>query len=237
MTKSKLIFTVLFAVFFGCTLLTATAQAKDADKPRIVAIGDSLMAWHRGADLSIADAVSRGLGEPVTNRAISGARIIYGLPVSGALGMKITNQFRKDTKADWVIMTGGGNDFMLGCGCGACERRMARLISTDGRKGEVPKLVSRIRKTGARVVYVGYLRSPGMGSPIEACKDEGDEFEARLTKLAKRDKGLYFLSLRDLVPSGDRSFHGADMIHPSRKASRAIGARVTRLIKKADRAR
>ncbi len=235
MTKTKLITAILLTLFSSVGLLATTAHAKDG-QPRIVAIGDSLMAWHRGANLSIADEVSKGLSEPVVNRSISGARIIYGLPITGALGMKIANQFRED-RVDWVIMTGGGNDFMMGCGCGACERRMAKLISADGGRGEVPKLISDIRKTGARVVYVGYLRSPGVGSPIESCKDEGDEFEARLGKLAKRDKGLYFLSLQDLVPSGDRSFHGADMIHPSRKASRAIGARITRLIQKADRTR
>ena len=234
MIKAKLILVMLSAVLFSAGVPSANAQ--DSSTPRILAIGDSLMAWHRGADQSIADAVSAGLGEPVLNRSISGARIIYGLPISGAMGMKIANQFRKD-RVDWVVMTGGGNDFFLGCGCGACERRMGRLISDDGRKGEVPKLVARIRKSGARVVYLGYLRSPGMGSPIESCKDEGDAFEARITKLARRDEGVYFLSLKTLVPKGDRSFHGADMIHPSRKASKAIGARVTRLIQKVDRTR
>lgn len=235
MPKTKLTLVMLMTLFLSLGMLATASLAKDG-QPRIIAIGDSLMAWHRGANLSIADAVSKGLSEPVVNRSVSGARIIYGLPISGALGMKIANQFRQD-RVDWVIMTGGGNDFMMGCGCGACERRMERLISPNGTRGEVPKLISSIRKTGARVVYVGYLRSPGVGSPIENCKDEGDAFEARLSKLAKRDKGLYFLSIRDLVPSGDRSFHSADMIHPSRKASRAIGARITKLIQKVDRTR
>ena len=76
---------------------------------------------------------------------------------------------------------------------------MDKLISEDGTRGEIPKLVSKLRATNARVVYVGYLRSPGAWSPIEGCRDDGNELEARVARLAKRDKGLWFVSLADLV--------------------------------------
>ena len=72
---------------------------------------------------------------------------------------------------------------------------------------------------------------------FKVSKDEGDAFEARLAELAKRDKGVFFHSIADLVPSGDRSFHGLDMIHPSRKASKIIGQQVAALIKRADSGR
>jgi len=48
---------------------------------------------------------------------------------------------------------------------------------------------------------------------------------------------VFFHSIADLVPSGDRSFHGLDMIHPSRKASQIIGQQVAALIKRADSGR
>ncbi|MBU2981314.1 SGNH/GDSL hydrolase family protein [Lentibacter algarum] len=219
-------------------VLSGAAQAQTSAKPvpRILAIGDSYMAWHRGVEQSIADIAAKELGEPVLNHSVSGARIIYGLPISGAMGFKIGTQFRGGPY-DWVIVTGGGNDFMLGCGCGACERRMERLVSKDGRKGEVPTLVAKIRQSGARVVFLGYLRSPGFGSPIENCKDEGDIYDARLKALSKRDKGVFFLPQAKLVPKGDLSFHSADRIHPSRKASKLIGEEIARLIRKVDRSR
>lgn len=213
--------------------LPGTANAKDA---RILAIGDSLMAWHRGSDSSIADIVARELQEPVENRSISGARIIYRLPISGSLGMKISSQYRGDS-VDWVIITGGGNDLWLGCGCNRCERRMTSMITPDAGRGELVDLVQRIRSQGARVLYLGYLRSPGADSPIEACKNEAEAFEARLAKLAEQDPGVYFHSIADLVPMGDRSFHGADMIHPSRKASSIIGQQIAKVIKRADSTR
>ena len=108
---------------------------------------------------------------------------------------------------------------------------MNKLISKDGRSGEIPRLVSRLRKTGAKVIYVGYLRSPGVGSPIEHCRDEGNELEARIARLAKLDRGITFLSLQDLVPHGDRSYHGMDMIHPSIKGSATIGRMVADIIR------
>jgi len=148
-------------------------------------------------------------------------------------GLKIAKQYAEG-EWDWVILNGGGNDMWLGCGCIRCDRRINKLISEDGQEGGIPKLVANLRNTGARVVYVGYLRSPGVGSPIEYCKEEGDKLEGRIATMAARDDGIHFLSLADLVPSGDRSYHSVDMIHPSIKASKVIGERVAEIIRSND---
>jgi hypothetical protein len=106
----------------------------------------------------------------------------------------------------------------------------------DRRKNQIMdgKFVTRLRGTGARVIYVGYLRSPGLGSPIEHCSDEGNFLEARIAKMAQAIQGVYLLSLKDLVPYGDRSYHAADMIHPSQKGSDAIDAAVAQMIVEKD---
>jgi lysophospholipase L1-like esterase len=159
--------------------------------------------------------------------------------VTGALGMRISAQFSGQAALgkDWVILTGGGNDLYVSCGCGKCDRRMARLISPDGKSGEIPKLVAKIRTTGARVAYVGYLRSPGVDSSADACLELGNTLEKRLTAMARKDKGVHFISIADMTKHGDRSMHGVDMVHPSRKASNLIGKRVAGVIRKADKAR
>ena len=72
--------------------------------------------------------------------------------------------------------------------------------------------------------------SPGRGSPIEHCRDEGDVLEGRIAKMAAQDDGVFFLSLKGMVPHGDASYHASDMIHPSKKASDEIGARVAAVI-------
>ena len=72
---------------------------------------------------------------------------------------------------------------------------------------------------------------PSAWSQVPASKP--DELEARIARLAASDPGFHFLSLADLVPPGDRSFHAADMIHPSVKASSAIGQGIARIIRNA----
>lgn len=215
---------VLLVVSGGQTM------ARDSQS-RILTMGDSLLSAHSISGRAVSDAVSKVLGETVVDRSVGGARIIYGLPITGAMGMKIAKQYRTG-KWDWIILNGGGNDLWFGCGCHQCDRKINRLISDNGRGGEIPRLVSNLRKTGARVIYVGYLRSPGMGSPIESCRDDGDELERRIDAMAKFDKGVYFLSLAKMVPFGDRTYHGFDMIHPSLKASREIGKRIAKIIKR-----
>lgn len=212
--------------------LGAVGPAKAQTGPRVLVMGDSMLAAHRISGRAVSHALGRYLGVPVTDQSVMGARIIYRLPISGALGMNIGQQYRVG-KWDWIVLNGGGNDLWLGCGCTKCQRRMDQLITPHGDRGEIPKLLVKLRKTGARVIYVGYLRSPGVGSPIEHCRDEGDALEARIAGLVARMPGVEFVSLADLVPHGDRSYHGADMIHPSLKASREIAERIARTIKTA----
>ena len=232
MTRVK---TGLFGALRSAALILGfvalSAMPVRAETSRVLAIGDSLMAAHSISGRSVAGQLRRLLRLDVTDRSVVGARMIYKLPISGAMGLSIPAQFRGDGW-DWVVMTGGGNDLWLGCGCNRCERRMDRLIAPDGSKGEIPKLMARALKSGAQVIYVGYLRSPGIITPIESCKDEGDELEARVAQLAERVEGIHYLSLQDLVPSGDTSYLAIDGIHPSLKASRAIAERVASLLKR-----
>lgn len=221
-----LMFLILAVPVFlaGCTEAVPRDQSA-----RILTMGDSLLAWHSGSRASVSDGVERILSEPVVDRSVSGARVFYSLPVSGALGMHISQQYRPGNW-DWVILNGGGNDLWLGCGCSWCDNKINRMISKDAKSGGIVDLVTQIRDSGARVIYVGYLRSPGTGSIIEHCRDEGNELERRISRLANQDSGVYFVSLQDLVPHGDRSYHAPDMIHPSPKASRMIAERIAAII-------
>ncbi len=223
---SPFILLLLVAQIFLFGSTDVMAGQKNA---RIFAMGDSLLAVHQLSGQSVAQSVAKDLGEPVMDRSVPGARLLYMLPISGALGMNISKQYRRG-KWDWVILNGGGNDLWLGCGCAFCKGKINRMISDDGQKGVIPRLVSKLRKDGARVIYVGYLRSPGVGSIIDYCKGVANKFEGRIASLANRDDGVYFLSLVDLVPWGDRSYHALDMIHPSKKGSKAIGDLVANII-------
>ncbi len=235
------VFLIVLTFLFGWSFAIAgTANADepvaDSDIARILAIGDSLMAWHTLTGQSIPDIIERELEEPAANRSIGGARLIFKVPFFGDVGMQISHQIIEGDW-DWVVMNGGGNDLWFGCGCGECDAKMDKLITSDGKEGEIPRVINQLTETGAKVIYFGYLRSPGVNSMIEECRDEGDELEARVAALAKSTRGFYFLSNSDLVPDGDLSFHALDRIHPSLKGSEEIGKRVAALIRKYDKNR
>lgn len=220
------------ALFATLSLLSCgemiTSQNHSA---KIMLLGDSMMAANRIAGQSVSANLQRQLGTEVIDRSVVGARYFYLLPVSGAAGLRLTSQYVKGDW-DWVVLNGGGNDLLFGCGCGACKHMVDRLISADGKSGAIPAFVARLRKDGARVIYSGYLRNPGLYTPVRACRPYGDELDRRIARLAATDpKGIFFLPMSDLVPYGDPSLHQLDMIHPSAKGSAAIAARIAKVIK------
>lgn len=210
-------------LMFCFMILTACGEPVER-QANILTMGDSLLSWNRGSDAAVSDQVERLLNVPVVDRSVPAARVLLGLP-----GLSIPRQYRPG-RWDWIILNGGGNDLWLGCGCLLCNGSLRRMVSEDGRAGAIPENVARLRATGAQVIYVGYLRSPGMGSAIEHCRDEGTVLERRLQRMADRDAGVHFLSIADMVPHGDRSFHSADRIHPSPKASAEIARRIAKHI-------
>jgi acyl-CoA thioesterase-1 len=222
-------------LLLGLTLSACVQQTEGGltqsskDGLRVLVLGDSLLASNRLAGKSVAQALADQTGAQVDDRSVIGARFFYALPLTGAAGMKIPAQFRK---GDWdvIVMNGGGNDVMFGCGCGKCAKMVDRLIGENGTTGAIPELVARLQPTGAKIVFVGYLRSPGFVAPVEHCGPIGDEMDRRLARMDSAMKELTFLPMSDLVPEGDRSYHGLDLVHPSAKGSAAIAARIARVI-------
>ncbi len=222
----------ILPVFLLLHFISACAETSaPTNNDRILLMGDSLMAWNRTTGQSVGKHLETSLQQPVLDRSSVGATIIQKTPMFASMGLSIPQQYQPGLR-DWVVLNGGGNDLFLGCGCSACSERLNLLASEDGSWGAIPNLMDRLRASGAQVIYVGYLRSPGVGSMIENCKDEGDELERRLILAARQDPGVHYISLRDLVPHGDRSYHAFDMIHPSPRASRAIAQRVTEIIRR-----
>ena len=221
---------IWLAVMACVALLGCTEPVPSSGNARIIATGDSMLAWNAGSGRSVVDALEQQLGARVVDRSVIGARYHYVLPISGSLGVRIGAQYVSGPW-DWAVMNGGGNDLWLGCGCGKCDAQLDRLISPDGTSGTVVDMVTRARADGAQVVYVGYLRTPGKPSLIDHCRTWGQKYEARLARMAARDAGVTFVSVADVVPDGDLSFHDVDRIHPSPKGSAAIAARIAAVIK------
>ncbi|MEF3047885.1 SGNH/GDSL hydrolase family protein [Pseudotabrizicola sp. L79] len=227
----------IFLSILTFLLLIGCGEAMgDGSQARIFIMGDSMLASNRGGNQAVGNVLETELGQEVIDRSVSAARYFYFLPISGAAGLSIPAQYRAGNW-DWVVMNGGGNDLLFGCGCGLCQGTLDRLVSADGRSGAIPQQVAAIRQSGARVIYLGYLRNPGTFTPIKGCRAAGDELDRRIATMSTFDAGVTFVSLADLVPHGDWSYHQLDRIHPSVKGSAAIAKRVAAVIRAAPRRR
>lgn len=227
-----------FLLTFFLTLLLVGCGERIADDStaKILVLGDSMLASNRGGHQAVSDGLEKELGQEAIDKSVSAARYFYFLPLSGEAGLRLTAQYVPG-KWDWVVMNGGGNDLLFGCGCAFCGNMLNRLVSEDGRAGAIPKYVNDIRQSGARVIYLGYLRNPGTFTPIKGCRAAGDELDRRLAKMAAFDAGVTFVALADLVPNGDWTYHQLDRIHPSPKGSAAIAKRVADVIRAAPKER
>ncbi|MDG2340777.1 MAG: SGNH/GDSL hydrolase family protein [Paracoccaceae bacterium] len=171
--KTILALFLLLCSTFAALADTGASSEDATTAPKILAIGDSLMSWHTLTGLSIPNVVANELEEPTANRSIGCARLLFKIPFIGDAGMQISNQI-VDGDWDWVIMNGGGNDLWFGCGCSACDKKMDKLITEDGEAGEIPRVIDELREGGSKILYFGYLRSPGVDSLIDECREEGD---------------------------------------------------------------
>ncbi len=219
-------FMSLVALFL---LLSCGEPVPRGGEAKILLLGDSMMASNRVTGQSVAAVIEAGLGREVVDRSVPGARYFYALPISGSAGLNIPKQYRPGPW-DYVVLNGGGNDLLFGCGCGRCDGVINRLISSDGRSGAIPAMVKTLVSDGARVIYTGYLRNPGVQTLIKSCGPAGNELDRRMQRLAALEPGMQYVLLADLVPYKDRSYHQVDLIHPSAKGSQAIGQRIVALI-------
>lgn len=218
-----------------CISVLLSATSSLAQERKVLVMGDSLMAVHKIKGRSVGQYLERYLKTEVEDNSKLGAWMIYRLPLTGSLGFSIPRQYQPG-HWDWVVLNGGGNDLWLGCGCSkSCKGKLDRLISADGKRGEIPKLLSAIHNNGSRVIYVGYLRSPGIDTPIEACKPWGDALEARIDLFSQQSGRLNYLSLQGLVPEGDASYFANDLVHPATKSSQEIARRIAEIIVRTER--
>jgi acyl-CoA thioesterase I len=224
---------IMLRLILACLVLLGLSACAEPvpqdDSANILVLGDSMFATNRLTGAGVGDVIEAELARPVIDRSVPGARYFHRLPLTSGAGLRLTKQYQPGNW-DVVVLNGGGNDLLFGCGCGRCDGVLNRLIAEDGRSGAIPAFVKSLRDSGAFVVYAGYLRNPGTFTPIRACRTAGDELDRRLRMLDALDEGMVFLPMADLVPFGDGSYHGPDGVHPSAKGSREIALRIVQAI-------
>lgn len=216
----------------ACVGFEERAAAELAAKPnaRILAIGDSVMWWNAEQGGSIADAVAADLAEPVVNLAVPGAAITHPDPDMAVEGLDIRAQYRR-RGWDWVVLGGGAND--LGDE-GDCAKVLDELVSSDGRRGEVPELVERIRSDGARVVALGYYELSARAEEHDFCGDTLSTLARRMEAMAALNPEVLFVAMADVVSPADQGAYDRDGVHPSERSSQAIGQKIADAIRNAE---
>ena len=207
-------------------LLPACAVQSPRASGDILVIGDSVMAWNKASGRDIGSAIEAELGRDVTSRAVPGAGItssglgLLARPVSSQLGQGRWN---------WVVINGGANDLGALCGCSRCDSAVDRLISRDGRSGDIPRLIAAARATGARVLWMGYYKAPDT-SLFRGCRPALVEIERRIARLAEAVPGVTFADAEDVMPPGRPDLLASDRTHPSPAGSALIGRYLARII-------
>ncbi|WP_299728079.1 SGNH/GDSL hydrolase family protein [uncultured Tateyamaria sp.] len=206
-------------------LLCFLAAPLGAEPLRVLAIGDSILAWHKWTGRDIPSVMGNVLGAEVENAAVAGARFSNASAFGRAAGFDVRAQFRRGPW-DVVLINGGANDLLADCGCGACDTVLDGLLAPD-LTGEVPALLAEILSSGAKVVWMGYYASPRSG-PFTGCRPYLVEYDARLARLAKQTPGLTFIDSEDVIDPGNRRQFAFDGIHPSPTGARRIGTYLAR---------
>ncbi|MGY9036835.1 SGNH/GDSL hydrolase family protein [Sulfitobacter sp. M13] len=223
MIKSILSRAGLMAVLMLGLTLSACTDRTPKGGGDILVIGDSVMAWNGSNDQAIPDAMATALDRDVISKAVPGAQFSNDSTLLSAVGFDIQDQY-PGGRWNWIIVNGGANDLGFNdCKCGACTPVVDTLIGADAASGEVPAFLSRLRSSGAQVMWMGYYAGNGKGS-FEGCRDDLVLLERRIARFAAQTPGVTFLDSELVIDRNDPSLFASDNTHPSPKASALIGA-------------
>ncbi len=196
------------------------APVAHAEPARLLAVGDSLLAWQKWTGRDIPSVMGASLGMQVDNNAVAGARFSNASGLGRALGFDVRSKYQSGPW-DIVVMNGGANDLLADCKCRACTPVLDTLISPD-LTGEVPQFIAQVLRDGAQVVWMGYYASPRSG-PFAGCRPFLVEYDARMARLAQATPGLTFVDAEEALEPSDRSLFAVDGIHPSPKGAGRVG--------------
>lgn len=192
-------------------------ESRPADAS-LVALGDSVFAFHREVDQDIPQVVGDTLGVGVYNVAVSGAQITGG-------DAQIPDQLPEGPWA-WVLIDGGANDLADRCGCDDCEPVLDEIITADGSEGLIPQLAARVVEAGSTLAIMGYYTLPADAPDFEGCGPWIERLSDREAALAASDPAVVFADAAEVVDGTDPAMFFPDRVHPSVVGGEVVGTHV-----------
>ena len=193
----------------------------------MLAVGDSILSWHKEVGDSIPQVAGRELGAVMGNASEPGA------PLLGDDDWTIPIQYRTGPWS-WVVINGGANDLMDECDCRNCDTVMNRILSPDGDAGGLRRLAERAVSEGARVAVVGYMNLLPDSEESPRCNDELDDLRARQRAMADSMPNAVYVSAAEVMDGTDARMYDDDKLHPSVRGSRGIGLLLAETMIEAD---
>lgn len=216
MTRALMLLTFL--------LLPVLSSAQE----RVLALGDSILWWNQLNGNSIPQLLGTLPRYEVTNRASPGAAFSHSGNLRSMLQREIRQQLPRG-QWDVILVNGGANDLARECGCRRCDQTLSRMVSADGRQGEVPAFLDVLRGRATRVVWMDYYPGSVRGGPFAGCTDELALYQARMKRAADLRPWVRFVDAGDVYDPRDLSLYSRDLVHPTPKG----GARVATLLARA----
>jgi acyl-CoA thioesterase-1 len=181
--------------------------------PRVLAIGDSILAWNNDRCHGIPERAGLVAGVHVENRA-----------VSGTVMHEIVAQYevaRAEQEEGWdiVIVDGGGNDVNSFCECGDCD---AVLDDVRSRTEDVLDLM---RADGARVIWTDYFGFDARAwYGFDRCEAALADLQSQREQVDAERDDVTLVDLGALVtPESHPEAYTFDYVHPSDEGSRILG--------------
>jgi acyl-CoA thioesterase-1 len=194
------------ALLLAACLFAGLAAA--AEKPRVLALGDSLMAGYglaAGHDLATrleAKLDADGVPVAIINAGVSGDTTAGGL---ARLDWALAD------KPDAVILELGANDALRG-------------IDPEVTRANLDKILARLKQDGLKVLLVGMVAPTNWGAEYK------QRFDAIYPELAKK----YDLALDPFILDGvamKPELNQPDMLHPNEKGVEVVAARIAPYVK------
>ena len=203
----------VLALLVHLLALATPAQAQQAARPLVWALGDSLTAGYglppaQGFTAQLAASLKRsGVDAEVRNGGVSGdtarqgrARLLWGLR-----GLKRT--------PDLVVVELGANDMLRG-------------LPPQQTEAELDRILTELKRRRIPVLLTGMRAAPNLG------RDYARRFESIYPRLAKKHGvALYPFFLEGVA--GNRRLFQADGLHPTARGVQLLVARMTPAVRRA----
>lgn len=202
-------------------LLACTENICDelpSGEARIVAVGDSILAWNGPDCQTVVDHAALALAEPIDNAAINGARLLdEEEPIASQM---------PEGEYEIVLVDGGANDLNGGLSGGLDVCEGGELDEAlDRIEAEMARLVDAQLALQREVWILDYYRMPeGARYGFEACEEELDLLEERYRGLAEAREGVELLDLEEAVGDEELELFDNDKVHPSPEGAAVLGA-------------